>query len=147
MAPQKMKCPKDQSILKPQTYESDIDTNTCPQCGGMWLDKGKLEAIQETLEHDYTTELARFPDLVDQAYEKARQLKLPQIYCPCCHLALERKEYGYCSQIEIDYCPQCSGIWLDRGEIEALELFFERSRFESRDIRRAFWASLRAMLS
>ena len=24
------------------------------------------------------------------------------------------------SDIEIDYCPQCRGVWLDRGELDKL---------------------------
>ena len=38
--------------------------------------------------------------------------------CPVCKdvtlLMSEKKE------IEIDYCPECRGIWLDRGELEKL---------------------------
>lgn len=30
--------------------------------------------------------------------------------------------------IEIDYCPQCRGVWLDRGELDKL---IERSQAES----------------
>ena len=29
--------------------------------------------------------------------------------------------------IEIDYCPECRGIWLDRGELDKI---FEKSRVE-----------------
>ena len=31
--------------------------------------------------------------------------------------------------IEIDYCPECRGIWLDRGELEKL-MEKEESRIE-----------------
>jgi Zn-finger nucleic acid-binding protein len=30
--------------------------------------------------------------------------------------------------VEIDYCPQCRGVWLDRGELDKI---LERSRAES----------------
>ena len=32
-------------------------------------------------------------------------------------------------EIEIDYCPQCRGIWLDRGELDKL---IERSAVETK---------------
>jgi len=32
--------------------------------------------------------------------------------CPTCHIKLQMAER---QGIEIDYCPQCRGIWLDRG--------------------------------
>jgi len=30
--------------------------------------------------------------------------------------------------VEIDYCPHCRGVWLDRGELDKL---LEKSKFES----------------
>ena len=40
------------------------------------------------------------------------------MYCPVCRevqlLMMDRQG------IEIDYCPQCRGIWLDRGELDKL---------------------------
>ena len=43
-----MKCPIDNSELQSQTYEADLTVDVCSECGGMWLDRGELEAIQET---------------------------------------------------------------------------------------------------
>ncbi|HBR01707.1 MAG TPA: hypothetical protein DD738_03770 [Ruminiclostridium sp.] len=37
--------------------------------------------------------------------------------CPICHIKLQMAER---QGIEIDYCPQCRGIWLDRGELDKL---------------------------
>lgn len=34
--------------------------------------------------------------------------------------------------IEIDYCPDCRGIWLDRGELDKI---LEKSRDDERDER------------
>lgn len=34
--------------------------------------------------------------------------------CPQCNVSLVMTER---SGIEIDYCPQCRGVWLDRGEL------------------------------
>lgn len=38
--------------------------------------------------------------------------------CPCCpetNLVLSERQ-----GIEIDYCPKCRGIWLDRGELDKI---------------------------
>lgn len=37
--------------------------------------------------------------------------------CPSCNvnLALSEKQ-----GVEIDYCPKCRGIWLDRGELDKI---------------------------
>ena len=45
--------------------------------------------------------------------------------CPVCknvNLAMTDRQ-----GIEIDYCPQCRGVWLDRGELDRLIERAERS--------------------
>ena len=37
--------------------------------------------------------------------------------CPTCGVALTMSER---QGIEIDYCPQCRGVWLDRGELDKI---------------------------
>jgi Zn-finger nucleic acid-binding protein len=37
--------------------------------------------------------------------------------CPVCNVALLMTDK---QGVEIDYCPTCRGIWLDRGELEKL---------------------------
>jgi uncharacterized protein len=37
--------------------------------------------------------------------------------CPnCSNLMQESKKF----EVDIDYCPTCKGVWLDRGEINKL---------------------------
>jgi Zn-finger nucleic acid-binding protein len=42
--------------------------------------------------------------------------------CPVCRVSLVMSER---QGVEIDYCPQCRGVWLDRGELDKI---IERSR-------------------
>ena len=37
--------------------------------------------------------------------------------CPTCNITLLMTDR---QGVEIDYCPQCRGIWLDRGELEKI---------------------------
>lgn len=37
--------------------------------------------------------------------------------CPRCNVILLMSDK---QGVEIDYCPQCRGIWLDRGELEKI---------------------------
>ena len=39
------------------------------------------------------------------------------LVCPTCRVALVMSER---QGIEIDYCPQCRGVWLDRGELDKI---------------------------
>jgi uncharacterized protein len=45
--------------------------------------------------------------------------------CPTCKINLVMSER---QGIEIDYCPQCRGVWLDRGELDKI---IERSESTS----------------
>lgn len=137
-----MKCPRDEQELKPATYEGHITVHTCSLCGGMWLDKGELEEIEEIIGHDYRAELSRIPDFIGNAFEMARQLNSRNIPCPACGAITESTEYAYCSQVVIDRCPECGGVWLDKGELEAIEIFYERSRKESSRLRSTFLKGL-----
>ena len=39
------------------------------------------------------------------------------IQCPCCKKEMEiRDRHG----VEIDLCPSCRGVWLDKGELDRL---------------------------
>jgi len=37
--------------------------------------------------------------------------------CPKCNVLLSMMER---QGVEIDYCPQCRGVWLDRGELDKI---------------------------
>jgi uncharacterized protein len=37
--------------------------------------------------------------------------------CPVCNVALNMTER---QGVEIDYCPKCRGVWLDRGELDKI---------------------------
>jgi uncharacterized protein len=39
-----MKCPKDGYDLASSTYHG-VQIETCPHCGGMWLDAGEIDAV------------------------------------------------------------------------------------------------------
>lgn len=41
----------------------------------------------------------------------------PNMVCPVDGSTLQMSER---SGIEIDYCPQCRGVWLDRGELDKI---------------------------
>ena len=47
--------------------------------------------------------------------------------CPNCQATLVMAER---SGIEIDYCPECRGVWLDRGELDKI---IERSAAPARN--------------
>ena len=52
--------------------------------------------------------------------------------CPKCNVSLAIADK---QGVEIDYCPECRGIWLDRGELEKImeragEHYSKRENYE-----------------
>ena len=43
--------------------------------------------------------------------------------CPNCHEILLMTQRN---NIEIDYCPVCRGVWLDKGELDKMLAYAER---------------------
>ena len=50
--------------------------------------------------------------------------------CSTCNVSLVMAER---SGIEIDYCPECRGVWLDRGELD--KIIERSSQIQSENIR------------
>lgn len=42
---------------------------------------------------------------------------MPLLVCPNCNVGMTQVQR---SGVELDVCPQCRGVWLDRGELEKL---------------------------
>lgn len=45
------------------------------------------------------------------------EAQVAAMQCPVCHVPLAMSDR---QGIEIDYCPQCRGVWLDRGELDKI---------------------------
>ena len=124
-----MNCPLDKTTLIEQRYEDNIKIDHCPTCSGIWLDQSELELIQKSRENNYQVDLSEKSKLKDQlsgAYRMAAAEAPRNLACPKCNKNLFEKEYGYSSQVQIDICIHCKGIWLDQGELKSLEVFYER---------------------
>lgn len=128
-----MKCQRCQIALQSRTYEADVQVDECPGCGGLWLDARELERIEEVVANDYKVQLASPDYLPDRSYEMALQKSRPDICCPKCGQPMSKTECHPTSMVLVDVCPGCAGLWMDRGEVQSLEVFFERMRLEERE--------------
>ncbi len=45
------------------------------------------------------------------------ETQVAAMQCPVCRVPLAMSDR---QGIEIDYCPQCRGVWLDRGELDKI---------------------------
>lgn len=58
----------------------------------------------------------------------AAPARLSAMLCPLCHVGLNSTQR---QGVEIDCCPGCCGVWLDRGELDKL---IERSIQPGREV-------------
>lgn len=118
-----MDCPVDAVALVSRRLASEVNVEVCPVCSGVWLDAGELDQLRRAHVHDRPLPA---PESVAAAYEMAEQEQAPPGPCPNCSEPMDRREYGYFSQVMVDVCPRGHGLWLDAGELERLESFFAR---------------------
>ena len=52
----------------------------------------------------------------------------PGLLCPTCFVDLVMTDR---QGVEIDYCPKCRGVWLDRGELD--KIIERNSAYEARE--------------
>lgn len=55
---------------------------------------------------------------------QAARVTAEEMQCPACRVTLVMTER---QGVEIDYCPRCRGVWLDRGELDKI---IERSAMQ-----------------
>lgn len=111
-----MDCPRCSTQLSVEDLKDlkiSFEVDACPGCGGIWFDKGELSKIDKIME-PVVFEMRRIPN-------KSEQLQV--LYCPSCsnHPRMEKAEHPRDAKVICDYCPSCKGIWLDKGELEAIQ--------------------------
>lgn len=100
-----MNCPRCDVELAVEQLRG-IEVDRCPKCQGMWLDYQELDLVEDTV--------------LDQDEAKGTMVFRSwqgELHCPHCRGPLQMFYYrGY--DLELDFCPQQHGFWLDKGEEE-----------------------------
>lgn len=131
---------------------SDIQLDRCRNCGGFWLDGGKLQQIDqyltkvmpgkekgfsEVLAHPHLPFIKRDSKETDFAMpvlpvKHATPLGSTNHLCPACRNSLNLfGAYG----IQFESCSKCNGLWLKKGELKIL-----KAKVDNED-----WGNLRWM--
>lgn len=111
-----MDCPRCKEPLS-TTMHNEVNTvleiDLCNNCGGIWFDKGELARIDKIIEPQFI-EIRKIPRQRDQ---------LEALHCPSCedHPMMDKAEHPRDKKVILDYCETCKGIWLDKGELEAIQ--------------------------
>ena len=124
-----MQCPKCHVLLNGVNYQG-IHIETCPSCGGDWLDAGELGSIVEARKMRFNEQEC----LAAAQAAKITGVKLRNLdrhlTCPKCGGTTHPINYGDDTGMIIDKCAQCGGVWLERGELEKIQELVEGWRDE-----------------
>jgi Zn-finger nucleic acid-binding protein len=108
-----MKCPACTGEMNYITLEHNLPARECTQCGGCWI-RGK----------DYMIWLKQHgPDLPEK---RDAETNLPEVemkharICPDCKHILVGFRVLPNANLRVERCAHCHGLWLDKGEWEAL---------------------------
>jgi Zn-finger nucleic acid-binding protein len=88
---------------------------SCPNCRGMWLVKDELRKLKNRVEGG---SLRWLNDEIENI-EKAKVDVTDRLCVKCRTVRLVSVIFGK-SAIPIDWCPQCHGMWLDRGAFASI---------------------------
>ncbi|MFH1856565.1 MAG: zf-TFIIB domain-containing protein [Candidatus Omnitrophota bacterium] len=112
-----MKCPVCNENLK-TTICKNQELDTCPKCGGIWFDEGELyKVVESMISNNEVTPLTLEQSLRKKVISPQR-IKQPILKCPRCHVDMRIYNYAYNSNVLLDQCPDCNGLWTDKGEIQ-----------------------------
>ncbi|MCS7243160.1 MAG: zf-TFIIB domain-containing protein [Candidatus Calescibacterium sp.] len=101
---------------------NNIEIDLCEECGGIWFDKQELGKATNISKED----IDRFTEVLGNAkeFDKSRDTELE---CPRCNVPLFKYRYMYTSNIYIDECDKCEGVWIDKGELLAIVNYLEEA--------------------
>jgi len=118
-----MQCPVCSSALGTQLYAGQT-VDVCATCRGVWCDSGELGNVVDAL-----VDANKVPD-AESARVAARQRSDndPRVKpCPRCRETTDSFNFAYDSNIFLNRCNACDGIWLDGGEIRSVAQFIKKS--------------------
>lgn len=110
-----MLCPRDGTELQHVEIQG-VSLDKCHTCDGIWCDNGEIERLKG---------VHRPEEAVETRYGNpsvTRQTVASYMRCPRCGSRLHRYRYTYARPVLVDRCENtaCYGIWLDKGELDAV---------------------------
>jgi Zn-finger nucleic acid-binding protein len=108
-----MKCPRCDQRLQNRTIKN-LEIAECAGCGGTWFGEDQLRRLKDQSDPDLSWMDFELWDHPDRFRVSAKPVR-----CPSCERVMAGIDYG-ATAIEVDYCTNCDGVWLDSGEFEKI---------------------------
>lgn len=113
------RCPVCKTQCTVMTYER-VPLHHCGSCGGYWVSPNKLDVICDRRE-------VQMPGPVQHAMMDLADASntVDELFCISCGSPMRKAQFKYWDDIQIDHCPKCRMIWLDAGELEKCQIYWE----------------------
>jgi len=83
----------------------------CSKCSGLWMEKGHLNEAAHPIEGD----------LEFCTHEHSGEKELSGLDCPRCEkVEMLKAAFIEYSDIKIDFCPECDGLWLNKQSMKKI---------------------------
>lgn len=108
-----IKCPQCGTALTQTEYRPGTIIFWCGLCSGIWVDGEELYEILRI--HSDTIPVATFKDAKT---------------CPKCETRVFYPVNFPGTDVVIDICERCKGVWFDRGELHTIKAFVQKRMIE-----------------
>jgi len=110
---EQLTCPNCQLKME-KKKEPDITVDRCPNCNGTWLDKGELNVLATGMSGNI-----EFNSIDEEQHKDIFKIR----QCPKCpNQKLRKVDLLILSETIFDYCEKCGGFFLDKGEVQTMNL-------------------------
>jgi len=113
------RCPVCRTQIDRIRYEG-VPIFNCGSCGGHWVEKPRLDLILARRE-------VQMPEPVQQKMMEIAEASntTERLMCLTCGKDMVKEPFKHWPEIQLDRCPKCNSIWLDRGELEKCQIYWE----------------------
>lgn len=119
-----MQCPACLEPLEP-AISLETNINLCSACRGMWFDQGTLPAYVKALSQSETIQPAKTQLFERRQVDVMTGLNAAGKTCPRCDVTMRVFNYAYDSNVFVDRCPNCDGIWTDQDEVKKIAQYIK----------------------
>lgn len=115
-----LKCPKCSAQVMSLDNIDGVQIHSCEKCKGIWLNKGELNIVVHPIEGD----------LEYCSTDNLKEDMISDYACPQCEELMSKVNFISYSDIILDYCRKCKGIWLNKGELDAINAEIDQLKHE-----------------
>lgn len=114
-----MRCPVCSHGLR-RVRSGTLSLDVCVGCKGIWFDDGEFAPHVKALSESDKIKPGTTSFFEDRPVHSAEGTGEGQRVCPKCDRVMKKFNYAYDSNIFLDKCTSCQGIWADAGESVAV---------------------------